>query len=116
MSMVGEYIITAFLCSMGYIAAVTPRGIPRADLIVHDLANGRSRPVQVKTFMRRENRCPLIGIRAAFDYILRSFRLLLWHEEVVANVPSFNSTTNRTLILFTVDIFSSGATELGEPR
>ena len=65
MSMAGEYIVAAYLCSMGYLAAVTPRGMPRADLIVHDLANGRSRLVQVKAFSRQENRCPLIGIRAA---------------------------------------------------
>lgn len=65
MSMAGEYIAAAYMCSMGYLTAITPRGMPRADLIVHDLANGRSRPVQDKTFMRRENRCPLIGIRAA---------------------------------------------------
>ena len=69
MSMVGEYIVAAYLCSMGYLAAVTPRGMPRADLIVHDLANGRSRLVQVKAFSRRENRCPLIGASATFESI-----------------------------------------------
>jgi len=67
--MAGEYITAAYLCSMGYLTAITPKGMPRVDLIVHDLGNGRSRLVQVKAFSRRENRCPLVGARANFENI-----------------------------------------------
>ncbi len=65
-SMAGEYLVAAYLCNQGYFVAVTPKGMPRADLIVYDLRNGRATLVQVKAFSW-SNRCPLIGVRASYD-------------------------------------------------
>jgi len=68
-SLVGEYLVAAYLCSKGYFVSVMPKGMPRVDLIVYDIEQGKARLVQVKAFSGRSNKCPLIGVSTTFDNI-----------------------------------------------
>lgn len=36
-SLAGEYLVAAHLTNMGYLVTITPRGLPKADLLVHDI-------------------------------------------------------------------------------
>ena len=67
-SMAGEYLVAAHLSIRGYLVAITPKGLPGADLVVHDLRKGRSALIQVKAFTSK-NRHPLIGVSAKFDEV-----------------------------------------------
>jgi len=103
MSMAGEYIAAAYLCSLGYLTAITPKGMPRVDLIVHDLRRGRSRLVQVKAFSRRENRCPLVGARANFENIDEVLREKVAHPYIFVEL-SLDLREARFYILSPEDV------------
>jgi len=66
LSYAGEYLVAARLSLMGFLAVLTPRGAPGADLLVYDTANGRATALQVKTVWG--NDVPL-GVRATKENI-----------------------------------------------
>lgn len=49
----GEYYVLSRLCLAGYIAALTPKGVPNSDIVITDVNGSRLFAVQVKSRLEK---------------------------------------------------------------